>query len=239
MPTGNRWIKWIVEYRFVFIVCFLVLQNIAYVTYSTLDLAGVDLFGSAMGILVFAFCILAVSKDKKSLRIGIIWGILAIISAWVLILSNFLYWLFMPIYLSFYVYTTVVIIYNVAKSKEINLNIIFGSIAGFLLISSLGSAICTVIETFYPGSFNMTGGIENPINTFFYFTIITMTSLGYGDITPATDITRSVAVYLVLIGQLYLVILVAILVGKFITRSIDTDDEIAKLKREIQLLKKG
>jgi hypothetical protein len=184
------------------------------------------------------FCALAVSKDKRSLRIGLIWGGLSIVTVWLAILFNI--GPLALIYLSFLFYTTVVIVYSVTVSKEINVNIIFGSIAGFLLIGVMGAVICNILELISPGSFTLAEGMGNERITFFYYSFITMTSLGYGDITPATDIARAISVFLVIFGQLYLAIQVAILVGKFIMRS-DTkkrEKEIEALKEEIRLLKK-
>ncbi|UCE42145.1 MAG: hypothetical protein JSV17_04010 [Candidatus Aminicenantes bacterium] len=235
---GKKLWIWIVKYRFVFIVLFIIVQDIIYHTYTSLGLSGANFLGSGMLILLLIFCVLAVSKDKRSLRNGLLWGGISMISVWTSLLFNI--WPLSFIYLLFIIYTTGVIIYNVAVSKEINVNIIFGAIAGFLLIGVVGAAICSSLELFYPGSFTLTEGMGNYATTFYYFSIITMTSLGYGDITPATDIARSISAYLVIFGQLYLVILVAILVGKFIKRS-DTkkiEKDIEDLKREIQSLKK-
>jgi voltage-gated potassium channel len=238
MTAGYKWLKWIIEYRFVSIVLFLLVQNLLYIAYTSMGFSGENLFGSAFLTLTMIFCALAVSKDKRSFRIGLVWGGLSIISVWASIFLDF-----RPlglIYLFFILYTTVVIIYNVIISKEININVIFGSIAGFLLMGVVGAAICMTLETSIPGSFTMAEGLGKTPPTFYYFSIITMTSLGYGDITPATDIARAISVYLVLFGQFYLAIQVAILVGKFIMRadSKQKEKEIEDLKKELLSLKK-
>jgi len=106
-----------------------------------------------------------------------------------------------------------------------------------------GDSLRRFVETTSPGSFTLAEGMGNDRTTFFYFSLITMTSLGYGDVTPATDIARAISVYLVVFGQLYLAIQVAILVGKFIKGSDitekDRQKEIEDLKKEIRSLKKG
>jgi hypothetical protein len=238
MLDDRRWLTWIVKYRFVFIVVFIITQHIIYHIYTSLGLSGGDFLGSGMMIILLTMCILAVSKDKKSFRIGLIWGALSMAAVWISLIFNI--WHLGFIYVLFILYTTAVIIYNVAVSKEINVNIIFGSVAGFLLIGVVGAAVCQSLEIYVPGSFTLGEGMGNFAITFYYYSIITMTSLGYGDITPATDIARSISAYLVIFGQLYLVILVAILVGKFIKGS-DTkkmEKDIEDLKKEIQSLKK-
>ncbi len=233
----KKWLEWIVEYRFVFIVIVILGQNLLYVIYISLGFPGEDFIGSGTFTLMLIFCALAVSKDKRSFRIGLVWGVISIITVWLAIFLQF--WPLAIVYWSFFLYTTVVIIYTVTKSKEININIIFGSIAGFLLIGVLGAMICNMLETFSPGSFILAEGMGDYPITFFYFSFITMTSLGYGDVTPATDIARAISVYLVIFGQLYLAIQVAILVGKFLKRADAKriDKEIEDLKKEIRSLK--
>ena len=54
---------------------------------------------------------------------------------------------------------------------------------------------------------------------YLYFSFVTLTTLGYGDITPLSHLSRSTAVLLAITGQLYMTILIALLVGKFLARS--------------------
>jgi voltage-gated potassium channel Kch len=55
------------------------------------------------------------------------------------------------------------------------------------------------------------GGSANAL----YFSFVTLATLGYGDIVPASDLTRRLAVVEAVIGQLYLAVLVARLVGLY------------------------
>lgn len=102
MSNGKKLLKWIITYRFVFIVIVYMIQNLLYVTYTSLGLAGENLIGSGTFMLLLIFCILAVSRDKKSLWIGIIWGGCSIIAAWLAILFNLINWLLVTIFISFY-----------------------------------------------------------------------------------------------------------------------------------------
>ena len=72
---------------------------------------------------------------------------------------------------------------------------------GFAQIRSVFSQI-----DFGPGSFS----------AFIYFGFVTLTTLGYGDITPALPLARSLATFTTLVGQLYLVIIMAFIIGKFL-----------------------
>ena len=53
---------------------------------------------------------------------------------------------------------------------------------------------------------------------FEYFSFVTITTLGYGDITPLTNRASALALIEALIGQIYLVVLVAWLVGMYVSR---------------------
>lgn len=56
-------------------------------------------------------------------------------------------------------------------------------------------------------------GIAGQGSDFFYFSVVTMTTLGYGDLSPATDVGRSVVMVETLLGEIFLIVLVAYLVG--------------------------
>jgi hypothetical protein len=73
-----------------------------------------------------------------------------------------------------------------------------------------------LIENAVPGSINNLAidNITNPSN-FFYFSFITLSTLGYGDITPVTAPAKAVCMILSTTGPLYLTVLVALLVSRF------------------------
>ena len=75
----------------------------------------------------------------------------------------------------------------------------------------------------YPNSFN--GILVSEISglaikdELMYFSYITLMTIGYGDITPITPLAQKATVFIGLIGQFYLVIITAIIVGKYISQS--------------------
>jgi voltage-gated potassium channel len=54
---------------------------------------------------------------------------------------------------------------------------------------------------------------------YLYLAFITLTTVGYGDVTAVSHLTRSVAILIGLSGQLYMTILIAMLVGKFLANN--------------------
>ena len=48
-----------------------------------------------------------------------------------------------------------------------------------------------------------------------YFTFVTMSTLGYGDVLPGIPLTRSLSIFISITGQIYLAVIIAMLVGKY------------------------
>jgi hypothetical protein len=128
----------------------------------------------------------------------------------------------MAINFLFYVFVTFEIVKQVWDTKKISSNIIFGLISGYVSIGLIGYFLCMSIEIAVPGSFQSAQGEffarENFNDTFMYFSYITLLSIGYGDITPVSTLAQKVSVLIGLVGQMYNVIITAIVVGKYINQ---------------------
>lgn len=132
--------------------------------------------------------------------------------------------------LVFFIFTSIVVIHEIARSEEVNLEIIYASIAGYLLIGMAGAMLFIFIYIIDPGSFDIDPSqLGNSI--FIYFSFVTLSTLGYGDVTPLTPLVRVLAIILTITGQFYLTVLVATLVGKYLSSS--------KRHLEIKLKKKS
>jgi amino acid transporter len=85
---------------------------------------------------------------------------------------------------------------------------------GFILLAVMFSNLYFLVELLYPNSFTVTNEVilSNP-GVLNYFSLVTITTLGYGDISPVTSQARHLAVLEAFIGQMYLAVLVARLVG--------------------------
>ena len=80
-----------------------------------------------------------------------------------------------------------------------------------------------VVFNFHPASFNGISKIpvDEMMGVFLYFSFVTLSTLGYGDISPAIEITRSLAILEAMAGQIYLVVVVAWLVGMKIAQDLE------------------
>lgn len=116
--------------------------------------------------------------------------------------------------LLFMIMLTGVILLRVFTEHRVTRNVIRGAIAGYLLFGITWSILYTLLDQTVPGSFSMAGveGADRQ-ERLIYFSFITLTTVGYGDITPAHDISRICAVTEALVGQLYPATLLARLVS--------------------------
>ena len=66
-----------------------------------------------------------------------------------------------------------------------------------------------------PGSYDFAGEqmLSVDTNDFVYYSMVTLTTLGYGDITPLSASARALAAMEALVGQIYLTVIIARLVG--------------------------
>jgi voltage-gated potassium channel len=120
----------------------------------------------------------------------------------------------------FLAYTTLLIMRHIFRTEEVTRDIIHGALVVYLLLGVLWGFIFALLESLRPGSFEIPAGlIEENRLLFIYYSFITITTLGFGDITPLTAPARSLSLLEAVFGQLYLAVLVARLVGLHISQS--------------------
>jgi len=124
----------------------------------------------------------------------------------------------------FFAFMVVTILSFVLKQTRVTPNVIYAAIVVYLSIAMMWGLIFILVEILQPGSINLAQSQvkESPFQ-FFYYSFVTITTLGYGEITPTSDIARSLALLEAVIGQIYLVVLVARLVGIHIAQSMKED----------------
>ncbi len=115
----------------------------------------------------------------------------------------------------FFLVVAAALIYQIATSREVTGRIIIGSVDGYLLLGLVGGVAFAIVDTIMPGSL-VSAGAQLSQPDYVYFAFITMATVGYGDIAPAAPAARSIAVLLAVAGQLYIAVLMALLVGKYI-----------------------
>jgi hypothetical protein len=110
------------------------------------------------------------------------------------------------------------ILHHIFLQQDVSADLIAGAIVAYLLMALMWALLYGVLEAAHPGSFNLPAGtLQDQPTLFRYFSLVTITTVGYGDITPATPAARAFANLEAVVGQLYLVILVSWLVGMYVS----------------------
>ena len=142
-----------------------------------------------------------------------------------------------PILMADYIVTTLfmgtvimLILGGIFNHGHVTLNTICAALSVYLLLAVVWAMLYGLVDLIEPGSFayNTTIGGDDPSMQFgggrsvipLYFSLVTLTTLGYGDIVPVSPAASMLAVVEAVIGQFYLTVLVAWLVGMYISDSI-------------------
>ncbi len=121
----------------------------------------------------------------------------------------------------FYAYMTVVIFLEVLGTDQVRRDTIYGAVCVYLLIGLTFGSLYDLIETLYPGSFRA-NVIADPAQhlgwrKLIFYSFMTLTTVGYGDITPVTSPAQSLAIAEGTLGVLYVAVLIARIVGIYIS----------------------
>jgi Zn-dependent protease with chaperone function len=130
---------------------------------------------------------------------------------------------------AFLIYAIIVVLRFVFHSRHVTYDTVCASLCVYLLLGLVWAMIYAILETATPGAFSFTKPVERGDHSaiiagdtiFLYLSFTTLTTLGYGDAVPTTPISRMLACFEALMGQLYLVVLVSRLVGLEIAESLE------------------
>jgi len=204
-------------------------NNFLYLVVSLviLLLAGalVDQFPGALGqhvlqgftVITLASAIIGFRSSKLRIRTGIGFtvSVLAIVVLGVLLDVAGLAYLHLFVLLLFYIWATWLAARQVLFTGSIDGNKIVGAICIYLLLGLIWGLLYLFLAQFIPGAFN---GLEQAVwyqnfADVAYYSYVTLTTLGYGDISPVTPVARFLVYMEAIVGVFYMAILVASLVG--------------------------
>ncbi len=189
-----------------------------------------DFFETLISPVLFFINLLAgivlISKKKKLMWFFVVLLIISgiVFSAGLLedIGNKSLKLLNMGTYFLFYSIVTFEIIKQIWDTQFVNRNVIFGLISGYISLGLISFFICLSIEISHPTSFEgLRATVEQPqlfTERLMYYSYITLMTIGYGEIVPVTSLAQKAAILIGMMGQFYLVILTAIVVGKYINQ---------------------
>ncbi len=107
-----------------------------------------------------------------------------------------------------------VVLIQTFREGPITIHRIQGAVSVYLLLGLMWTVAYELIANVRPGAFRFPEGVSgNDPAVFGYFSFVTLTTVGYGDVTPADPIARSAAMLEAVVGQLFPAILIARLVS--------------------------
>ena len=128
--------------------------------------------------------------------------------------------------LSFLILANAYAFRRVVFSRNVSTNRLTGAVCVYLMLGAIWALVYALIDAIVPGSYTgLTASPEHPWSSdWLYFSFVTMTTLGYGDFSPISSPARVAAYMQAVFGQLYIAILVAGLVGAYLTEHLSADE---------------
>jgi hypothetical protein len=189
-----------------------------------------------MSVIMVA-AVYAVSERKRRAVTASLLGAPMLIFMW---LSNFYSSDWIAVCASFFAalffcYNIILLLEFIFRESRVTKEVLFAAISVYLMMGIMWAGVYALMGNLDPSSFEI-GSLENkdPNFIYTYYSFVTLTTLGYGDIAPMTDIAYSLAIMEAIIGQLFLTVLVARLVALHITHSNEQGNSrgIIKNKKE-------
>jgi voltage-gated potassium channel len=124
-----------------------------------------------------------------------------------------------------FVICAVAILAVVFRAGRVTLDGILASVVAYQLIGLVFAQIYTLAMLVDPNSLHLPDSVAPNTENFrlemIYFSFVTLATLGYGDVLPDTDFTRSVSIVEAILGQFYVAVIVAVLVSAFIAQRME------------------
>jgi hypothetical protein len=117
------------------------------------------------------------------------------------------------------------IVRSLLSNQSIQFDGILGAVCGYLFLGLGWAVLYSMVENFEPGSFDLSRSLaaeEDPArplpHVLTYYSFVTLTTVGYGDVSPISSVTRTLSWLEAMTGQFYLAVIVAGLVSILTSR---------------------
>jgi hypothetical protein len=205
--------------RFLFLIVFIVVLIVLGPFIE--GFVGLRFFMELLFSIIFITTIYAASQKKKHIIIAAILLIPTLLAVWTpdIPIHNTLTTIGYLCGLIVFAFAVISILIFLFSEEEVTRQTISAAVVVYLLIALMWTFIYRLIENLYPASFAVAHSrLEGAENIYLYFSLVTITTLGYGDITPVGGQALSLAVLEAITGQIYLVVVVAWFVGLYVSR---------------------
>ncbi len=162
----------------------------------------------------------AIARNRRALMIGVGLGSLGVVLQWTALLTNTaaFFRLAAIVFIIFLVRTVGEVFRYLLRKGPVTADKLHGALAGYIMLALLWALIYATVESFTPGSFSFPHVDTADPHSFFrllYFSFTTLTTVGYGDITPVTDQAMSFVIMEQFSGVFFVGVLIARLAGLY------------------------
>lgn len=163
-------------------------------------------------------------KIRYLFYVQLLIGGMSVVCIWLLFLFPntrsliLLEYLFLSVFFMVAAFAT---IYKVSKCVQLNIDTIINTIDGYLYLGLFGATMASFLDLICGPAFKFSIMDEQAhyLENFLYYSFVTLTTIGYGDITPIANTSKSLTIFLGVSGQLYLTIIMGIIIGKFVSKT--------------------
>jgi hypothetical protein len=150
-------------------------------------------------------------------------GVLSAVGCWLLLVPSLAglqrsHLLVMALLAAFLTFSAVRLVQMLARVPRVNLQVLAGAAGGYVHLGLTGGVIATMMQHHNPTTFSLGHMMdhESLLERLVYFSYITVSTLGYGDVLPTNVYGERFVVLLGISSTMYVSLLVALLLGRFV-----------------------
>ena len=180
----------------------------------------------SLSVALFA-AVYAVNKQKKQRSIAVALLLPLLVLYWlglydIISFSRFGSHLLFTVYYGLLIYS---FISQIRSAQKVTINVLYATFSLYLIIGLFWGSLYTLLYQVSPGAYSgaLLEDTQNASHIFNYFSFVTLTTLGYGDITPQSPGAASLCQMEAIMGQFFTAVVVAWLMGMFVSDRSDRD----------------
>jgi Ion channel len=186
--------------------------------------ANQEIFGRILLAVLYSLVLIggayAITRNQRALIVGVGLGSLGVVLQWTALLTNaaVFFRLAAVVFIVFLGRTVGEVFRYLLRKGPVTADKLHGALAGYVMLALLWALIYAMIESFTPGSFSFPHVDTTDPRAFFrllYFSFTTLTTVGYGDITPVTEQAMSFVIMEQFSGVFFVGVLIARLAGLY------------------------
>lgn len=169
---------------------------------------------SLLMTIVLAAAVWALSEDRWGWYGAVGLGLPHLITIWLMpVAPSWTTSLFRAVVSAlFYGFTTIIVLRHILRSRQVVQDTLYGAASAYLLLGLSWASLYAISDLLQPGAIISANGGEIGWIEYVYFSFVTLTTLGYGDLVPGHASAQSLAILQGVVGTLY----VAVLVSQFV-----------------------